>query len=154
MDKAAAIAVVVVTHNSETGIRTTLEALAAQLRPEDELVVVDNASTDRTLAAAAVAAPDARIVEAGGNAGFAAGCQLGARATSAPLLLFLNPDAVPAAGCIDELRACGVERPTWGAWQALVTLEDGRHINTSGNLVHWLGFGWAAGLGEPVERRA
>jgi N-acetylglucosaminyl-diphospho-decaprenol L-rhamnosyltransferase len=152
MDEAAAIAVVVVCHDSEAGIGATLEALAGQLRVEDELVVVDNASSDRTIAAAEAAAPEARIVESGGNAGFAAGCQLGARASRAPLLFFLNPDAVPAAGCVDALRACAADRPAWGAWQALVTLEDGRHVNTSGNLVHWLGFGWAAGLGEPLDQ--
>jgi N-acetylglucosaminyl-diphospho-decaprenol L-rhamnosyltransferase len=152
MDEGAAIAVVVVCHDSEAGIGATIEALVGQLDVEDELVVVDNASADRTIAVVGAAAPDVRITEAGGNVGFAAGCQLGARATQAPLLLFLNPDAVPAPGCVDALRACAVEQPAWGAWQALVTLQDGRHINTSGNLVHWLGFGWAAGLGEPVER--
>jgi GT2 family glycosyltransferase len=152
MDAAAAIAVVVVCHDSEAGIRATLEALTAQLGEGDELVVVDNASADRTLAVVRDAAPGADVVEAGANHGFAAGCQLGAAATRAPLLLFLNPDAVPAPGCLDALRACAAEQPGWGAWQALVTLEDGRRINTSGNLVHWLGFGWAAGLGEPLER--
>jgi GT2 family glycosyltransferase len=151
MAEAAAIAVVVVCHDSEAGIGATLEALVTQLRADDELVVVDNASSDRTLAVVAVASADARIVEAGANVGFAAACQLGARSTQAPLLLFLNPDAVPAPGCIEALRACELEQPEWGAWQALVTLADGRHINTSGNLVHWLGFGWAAGLGEQVE---
>ena len=151
MQEPLAIAVVVVCHDSQAGIGATLEALVTQLRADDELVVVDNASSDRTLAVAAAASPDVRIVEAGANIGFAAACHLGARKTQAPLLLFLNPDAVPAPGCVEALRACGLEQPAWGAWQALVTLEDGRHINTSGNLVHWLGFGWAAGLGEPVE---
>jgi N-acetylglucosaminyl-diphospho-decaprenol L-rhamnosyltransferase len=148
----AAIAVVVVCHNSAAGIGATLDALVRQLADDDELVVVDNASVDETLSAVAAAAPDARIVEAGGNVGFAAGCHLGARAARAPLLLFLNPDAIPASGCLDALRACAGERPDWGAWQALVTLADGQHVNSSGNLVHWLGFGWAGGLGQPVPQ--
>ena len=54
------------------------------------------------------------------------------RRPSAPLLLFLNPDAVPAPGCIEALRAAARERPTWGAWQALVTLTGGATVNTSG----------------------
>jgi N-acetylglucosaminyl-diphospho-decaprenol L-rhamnosyltransferase len=148
----AAIAVVVVCHNSAAGIGATLEAVVQQLADDDELVVVDNASADETLSAVAAAAPDARIVEAGGNVGFAAGCHVGARATRAPLLLFLNPDAIPASGCLDALRTCAGERPGWGAWQALVTLADGQHVNSSGNLVHWLGFGWAGGLGQPVSQ--
>jgi GT2 family glycosyltransferase len=31
-----------------------------------------------------------------------------------------------------------------------VTLADGEHVNTDGNLVHWLGFGWAGGMGRRV----
>ena len=68
----------------------------------------------------------------------------------APLVLLLNPDAVPAPGCLDALRACAAERPEWGAWQALVTMADGELVNTAGNVVHYLGFGWAGDLGRPV----
>ena len=42
--------------------------------------------------------------------------------------------------------------PAWGAWQALVTLADGEHVNTAGNLVHWLGFGWAGGPRRAASR--
>jgi N-acetylglucosaminyl-diphospho-decaprenol L-rhamnosyltransferase len=62
----------------------------------------------------------------------------------------LNPDAVPAPGCLDALRACAAERPEWGAWQALVTMAGGELVNTAGNVVHYLGFGWAGQLGRSV----
>ena len=67
------------------------------------------------------------------------------RRRSAPLLLFLNPDASPAPGCLDALRAAA-RAAGWGAWQALVTLPGGERINTRGGVVHCLGFGWAGGL--------
>jgi N-acetylglucosaminyl-diphospho-decaprenol L-rhamnosyltransferase len=142
-----AVAVVVVCHDSAAEAPDTLRALRAQLRPGDEVVVVDNASADATPAAVRAADPDAVVVETGANLGFAGGCHAGARASRAPLLLFLNPDAVPAPGCVAALRACAADRPEWGAWQALVTLADGEHVNTAGNLVHFLGFGWAGGMG-------
>ena len=43
------------------------------------------------------AAPSAQLLEQRDNLGFAGGCNLGARRGAAPLLLFLNPDAVPDA---------------------------------------------------------
>src|SRR5215210_975520 len=107
---APAVAVVVVCHDSAAELAATLPALTAQLRPGDELVLVDNASADGTAAARALA-PAATVIETGANLGFAGGCNTGARASSAPLLLFLNPDAVPAPGCIDALRACAQRRP-------------------------------------------
>src|SRR5919107_1923087 len=112
---APAVAVVVVCHDSAGDLATTLPALTAQLHPGDELVVVDNASADGTAAAARALAPAATVVETGANLGFAGGCNTGARASRAPLLLFLNPHAVPAPRCIDAPRACAQRRPGGGA---------------------------------------
>jgi N-acetylglucosaminyl-diphospho-decaprenol L-rhamnosyltransferase len=145
----AAIAVVVVTHDSAGHVADMLGALVPQLRDGDELIVVDNGSSDRTVDVARSAAPRARIVEQG-NRGFAGGASAGAALAAAPLLLFLNPDARPAAGCLDELRRVADEKPRWGAWQALVTMEDGATINTAGNVTHFLGMGWAGRCGRSV----
>ncbi len=146
-----AIAVVVVCHNSADALRETLPALAAQLGSGDEVVVVDNASGDDGAAVARALLPRATVIASPGNVGFAAGCHIGARASGAPLILLLNPDAVPQPGFLEALRGAAATHPGWGAWQALVTMDGGRAVNTAGNLVHWLGFGWAGGLGDPVE---
>ena len=144
------LAVVVVCHDSAAVVPATLRALEPQLGSDDELVVVDNASGDGTADAVRAAARRARVVEPGANLGFAGGCLRGARESSAPLLFFLNPDAVPAAGCVEALRAMAAQRPEWGAWQALVTLPGDARINTAGNPVHFLGFAWAGGHDELV----
>jgi N-acetylglucosaminyl-diphospho-decaprenol L-rhamnosyltransferase len=141
---------VVVTYHNASGVATTLAALAADLRDDDELVVVDNASRDGTAGAVREAAPRALVLEQDRNLGFAGGCNAGAAASGAPLLLFLNPDAMPAPGCVDALRRTAAERPGWGAWQALVTMHGGRDINSSGGVTHFLGMGWAGACGKPV----
>lgn len=147
----AAVAVVIVCHDSAPALSETLPALLAQLRSDDELVVVDNASSDGSAKVARSLAPDAVVVSTGANLGFAGGCHAGADASSAPLLLFLNPDAVPAPGCVEALRACAEAQPEWGAWQAVVTMHGGRDVNTAGNYVHFLGFGWSGELDRPVS---
>ncbi|HEV2813413.1 MAG TPA: glycosyltransferase family 2 protein [Solirubrobacteraceae bacterium] len=146
-----AIAVVVVAHNSAGDLPRTLGALRAQLREGDEVAVVDNGSADGSAGAARAALGErGTVIETGANLGFAGGCHAGVAATSAPLVLLLNPDCEVAPGCLDALRAVAGERPEWGAWQALVTLPGGHAVNTAGNLVHYLGFGWAGRLDEPV----
>src|SRR4051812_46460440 len=127
-----ALAVVMVTHDSAAYVGRTLAALSPQLREGDEVVVVDNASSDGTAAAVHAGAPHVRVLAQGRNLGFAGGASVGAQATTAPLLLFLNPDARPAPDCLEALRQASRERPDWGAWQALVTMEDGAAINTAG----------------------
>jgi N-acetylglucosaminyl-diphospho-decaprenol L-rhamnosyltransferase len=145
------LAVVVVTYESESHVGETLRAVVEQLADGDELVVVDNASTDGTATKARAAAPSARVLEQRRNVGFASACNAGVNATSAPLLLFLNPDATLERGCIDALRSAAAEHPRWGAWQALVTMNASGAINTSGGVTHFLGMGWAGQCGEPIE---
>lgn len=145
------LAVVVVAHDSAAVLPPTLRALREQLRPGDEVVVVDCASHDDPGPVVAEALPQARFLPLGGNLGFAGGAPHGVAATSAELVLLLNPDAVPEPGCLDALRACAVARPEWGAWQALVLQENGERINTRGNVAHWSGLGWAGGHDEPVS---
>jgi N-acetylglucosaminyl-diphospho-decaprenol L-rhamnosyltransferase len=149
-ERPPSLAVVIVTYNSADTVSRTLTGLADELRTGDELVVVDNSSADGTPDAVRAAAPGARLLEQERNTGFAAGCNTGAAATRAPLLLFLNPDARPAPGCLDALRRTAVECPAWGAWQALVTMDGSRKINTAGNVAHFLGMGWAGHCGAPV----
>jgi N-acetylglucosaminyl-diphospho-decaprenol L-rhamnosyltransferase len=148
---APSVAVVIVCYDNAEQVPATLRALRPQLERGDQVIVVDNDSADGTPTVVEQVDADATVIKTGRNLGFAGGCQVGARASKAPLLLFLNPDAIPAPGCLAALRAVAEDFPSWGAWQALVTLADGAHVNTAGNFVHWLGFGWAGGLGLRVD---
>jgi N-acetylglucosaminyl-diphospho-decaprenol L-rhamnosyltransferase len=141
-----ALAVVIVAYDSARDLPRTLAALRPQLAEGDELLIVDNASTDDP----ASATGDAPVLRLERNLGFAGGCNAGAAATTAPLLFFLNPDARPAQGCLEALRAAADAHPGWGAWQALVSLPGGAEVNTSGGEVHWLGLGWSGRYGAPV----
>jgi GT2 family glycosyltransferase len=144
-----ALAIVVVTHESAEHLPALAAAVLPQLEDGDELVIVDNASTDGSSAVARSLGERVRVLETGGNLGFAGGCHAGAEATVAPLLLFLNPDSQPQGGCLAALRAAAREHPDWGAWQAAVLL-DREHINTSGGVAHFLGLGWAGDCGRDV----
>jgi N-acetylglucosaminyl-diphospho-decaprenol L-rhamnosyltransferase len=80
--------VVVVTFNSGARIRASIEPLASDA--EVQVVAVDNASTDTTLAA--IADLDVRSIALEENIGFGAACNVGWRSSRAPWVLFLNPD--------------------------------------------------------------
>ena len=91
----------------------------------DELVVVDNGSTRPEEARLkALAARDRRVVllKGHGNVGFARGANLGARAASGDVLLFLNPDAFLQPGCVAELVRAIDQRP-------VPSLVGGRVLN-------------------------
>ena len=80
---------VVVSYESRDHLRGCVEPLAHL--PGVHVVVVDNASTDGSLDAVADLPVETRALP--DNRGFSAGCNAGFRVGSAPLVLFLNPDA-------------------------------------------------------------
>jgi GT2 family glycosyltransferase len=144
------LSVLIVAWNSRDELGRTLPALLPELAGTDELIVVDNDSTDGTAEAVEALAPDARVLRAGENAGFAGGCNRGAAEARGDLLAILNPDAAPLPGWGEAIRRPWVERRGWAAWQALVADEGGSRINSAGNPVHFTGIVWAGRHGRPI----
>lgn len=80
----------------------------------DEFVIVDNGSPcAEATRLRGLADKDARVVllTGHGNVGFARGANMGARAASSDILLFLNPDAFLQPGCIAGLVRAIEDRP-------------------------------------------
>jgi GT2 family glycosyltransferase len=145
------LSVIIVTWNAAETLPGCLRSLVDQLKPGDELIVSDNASSDDTLQVAAQVAPDAVVLQNGGNLGFAAGANRGVDAASGDLVVLLNPDTVVADGWAEAIRKPLDENYGWDVWQGLVTMDGGRRINTDGNVVHFTGISWAGNAGRPIE---
>ncbi len=122
------VAVVVVSYNSAGELGPCLAALRQYAwkdgaGPAAEIVVVDNGSADRSCETVEAQAPFARLIRNGSNRGFAAAVNQAVRATSSPLVLLLNPDAILETG-LDELARV-FETPQVGA-------AGGRLLDPSG----------------------
>lgn len=89
-----AFTVVVVTHNSAAVIRDCLASIRGSMPAGAEIIVVDNGSSDQTVASVAGAIPRQQILECGDNRGFGYGCNRGASRGSGEWIVFLNPDCV------------------------------------------------------------
>ncbi len=70
-------------------VRTLLDDTGAG---EPEVVVVDNGSTDGSVARLRAAFPDVPVLDAGGNVGYSAAANVGIAATRAPVVAVCNPD--------------------------------------------------------------
>ena len=146
-----AVAVVVVYYNGADDTIACLDGIAALSWPAErlEVVVVDNASRGDDVARIRAAHPGARVVPAGANLGFAGGCNLGVRESTAGYVAFLNNDARP-----DEafLRAAVGEletHPDVGAVAAKVLDWAGERIDFAGGTLSWYGQGFKLHVGEP-----
>lgn len=90
-----AVSVIIVNLNGRSLLGDCLDALAAQDYPQErlEIVLVDNGSSDDSVAFVRETHPYVRIVEAGRNLGFAGGNNLGARVATGDYLALINNDA-------------------------------------------------------------
>lgn len=96
-----ALSIVIVNWNALGLLRECLDSIRENPPPfACETIVVDNASGDGSASSVAREYPWARLIANPRNLGFAAACNQGARAASAALLVFLNPDARVHAGTL------------------------------------------------------
>lgn len=108
------VTAIVLNWNRRDDALACLSALAAQAAPGLDLVLllVDNGSTDDSVAAVRAASPAVQVLPLPSNRGYAAGTNAGLRwalGTGADWMLLVNNDALPRPGMLAELLAAGRE---------------------------------------------
>lgn len=124
-----AFSVVVPAYNSEGTIDQTMASILAQTRPELELVVVDDGSTDGTPDRIAMwAERDSRVRPiAQENGGTAAARNRGIAAARAPLVSFLDDDDLWMPDYLEQMAGALDRFPTAGfAYADAWLLDDGK----------------------------
>ena len=121
------VSAVVVTYGHEDEIADCLDALLSQEAPGGlEVIVVDNASADGTVAVLRGYGARLVLVEQPVNTGYAAATNAAAAAARGELLLLVNPDCVLDPGCLRLLLQHLDATPGVGAVSALLRYPDGR----------------------------
>lgn len=119
------VAVVIVNHNAGEALAACLKSALSQSR---EVVLVDNASESaefESVVAPFAANPSLKILRSPVNAGFAVACNKGAYASSAPCILFLNPDCIALPGLLEKMSDTLHANPRTGMVGALLLNPDG-----------------------------
>src|SRR5690349_6621283 len=97
------VSVTIVTFNSKNYLDACLRSVFAQRYPRLEVVVIDNASADRTDEVLAKYSDRIKLFRNDRNVGFAAAQNEAIAACTGEWILVLNPDVVLAPGFIDNL---------------------------------------------------
>jgi GT2 family glycosyltransferase/glycosyltransferase involved in cell wall biosynthesis len=117
-----------------------------------EVIVVDDGSTDRTIARLADI-DGVRVVRNAENLGFVGSCNAGAAIARGELVLFLNNDTRVTAGWLDALVRCLLDAPDAALVGAKLVYPDGR-LQEAGGIVFDDGSGWNYGrFEEPDDPR-
>ncbi len=140
--------VVVVVWNGERYLRECLDSLAAELGPDDEMIVVDNASADGSARLVRTGWPGARLIQNERNLGYAGGCNIGLRAGRGRVLILANQDMAVHKGWLEALVET-LDDEQIGIAGSKLLFPDGRIQHVGGNVEYPLALPALPGRGEP-----
>ncbi len=138
MDRSPLISIIVVNWNGRAFLQECLDSLLAQTYPRREVVVVDNASTDGSVAwLKSQYGTRITVIENSHNDGFGTGMNIGFQAATGDFFAILNNDAVAAPRWLEELLTGMFVDPAVGMCACKVLFaHDPRLINSAGNFLY------------------
>jgi GT2 family glycosyltransferase len=137
--------IIVVTHNNESLIADCLRSVDTAIRINRyETVVVDNASSDGTLAAIPADVRPPQVIALDSNVGFAAANNVGIQASRGRLIVLVNSDAFPDPDSIDRLIQAIDELPNAGIVGGRLRYPGGAQQPSVGQFPSLLGGLWVA----------
>lgn len=109
------VSILIISYNTRELTLDCLRSVYAQTKGiEFEVIVLDNASADRSAEAVRSAYPDVKLLALEKNVGFAKGNNLAAKEATGELLLLLNPDTVVLDGAVQQAVAFARAHPEAG----------------------------------------
>lgn len=125
--------VIVLVWNGEQFIDACLSALLAQDMPA-QVIVVDNASTDGSVACIEKFLPRVQLIRSDYNLGFAVGNNVGARAATGDVIVLLNQDTVVQPGWLRAIVETFAD-DTIGVVGCKAWYPDGKTLQHAGAFV-------------------
>ncbi|MFD1142751.1 glycosyltransferase family 2 protein [Larkinella insperata] len=149
--------IIVVTYNHQKYLATLFGSLAHLTHPNYHVLVIDNRSTDGTREFLRSQPLPIKVIYQPENTGFCEANNLGmarAFAAGADVCVLLNPDTEVTPDFLAQLEISyqyqlrkGVNV---GLLQPVILHQQRREwLNTAGNAIHYLGFGWCKDNGYP-----
>ncbi len=142
--------IVVLTWNGKADTLECLQSLRASSYPNARILVVDNASTDRTLEAVQAFSTSVEVIRNSTNRRFAGGNNVGIRRAleaGADFVLLLNNDTVVDKDLLSELVAAAQRDPGIGVvGPKIYYSSDPRRIWYAGGKIQWWA-GWISHVG-------
>jgi N-acetylglucosaminyl-diphospho-decaprenol L-rhamnosyltransferase len=141
------ISAVIPVHNRADLLQKLLASMRLQSVAFDEILVVDNASTDD--AAQIAAAAGATVIQMGTNAGFAAAVNRGWKSARGDWVAILNSDVELDPHWLELLLREAAAGSASFATGKILSAQDPTVIDATWDLVGRSGCAWRAGNGQP-----
>ena len=152
MSELPSVTVAILNYNGLEHLAGCFSSLAQIDYPSErlEVMLLDNASTDDSVAYVKGSYPQVRIVVSRENLGFAGGNNLAAREATGQYIVFLNNDMRAEAQFVHHLVKAVQSAPDVVCAGAKILNWDGSRLDFAGSAADFAGHAYQFGLGKPL----
>lgn len=139
--------IIVVAYNGSKYLQACCDSILGEIGDEDEIIVIDNASTDGCANLVQECFPRIKLIPNTTNLGFARACNQGASHARGEMLVFLNQDTRVERGWLNGLLAPLIQDPSVGLMSSKILLMSApQQIQMCGQDIHFTGFSFSRGF--------
>jgi len=146
--------IIIVNYNGQKYLPALFSSLDKQTT-KAEIILVDNHSTDNSVVFVEQSYPDVKIIKNQENLGFAQGNNVGiqyALDNKADYIALLNQDTRVEPDWLEKLiKKMEADKKIASSQPTILLWPDKDKINSLGNEIHFLGFGFTRGNGENIS---
>lgn len=152
MDDKKNVTIIIPNYNGERYLSDCLTSLANQSYKNYHAILVDNASTDKSVQYLKTNFPQFFVIENKINAGYSKAVNQAAKMVTDGLIIVINNDTVLDEKWLEALVDFSGKYGDFGSCQSKILLYNTDRVNTVGNKIFFLGYGWSGGYGEPGNK--
>jgi GT2 family glycosyltransferase len=150
MNESPLVSVIVLNYNAGELLLNCVDSLIKSSYSNLEIIVVDNISKDGSQTKCKEKFPNIKLIQNKENLGYCGGNNIGIRDAKGEFIVILNPDTVVDSDWIKEL-IFAYNKFGEGLYQPkILSLNEENIIQSTGNMLHVFGFGFARDKGNKV----
>jgi len=142
------VSVIVLNYNAGELLLNCIKSIKKSAYKNLEIIVVDNISTDKSQKICKEKYPDIKLIQNDENLGYCEGNNIGIRNANGDFIIILNPDTIVEPNWLEPLLNAynsfgeGLYQPK------ILSLDDTKILQSTGNMLHIFGFGFARDKGK------
>ncbi len=153
MKESPLVSVIILNYNAGELLVNCINSLKKSSHTNLEIIIVDNISSDNSQKKCKEKFPEIKLIQNNKNLGYCGGNNVGIKEAKGEFIIILNPDTIVQANCINELISA-YNKFGEGLYQPkILSLNEENIIQSTGNMLHVFGFGFARDKGNKVENK-
>ena len=145
------VTIIIPNYNGKHFMKPCLDSLEHQTFTRFKILVVDNASTDGSLAYMKEHYPDIKVIALHKNYGFSKAVNVGIRHADTPYVILLNNDTTVDPHYIEEMvKAISRSPRIFSVSSKMIQMYHPELIDSAGDLYTLIGWGICRGSGRPI----